>query len=134
MSLRQGLQPYSRIQAKCQLDTSAERGVLSTVICMSAGGLFILPLIIFPRVRIKEELKEGAPAGNLAWMQLDIFTTWFEHFLRHAKPIAEQSQSSTSELYISPKHIIPIPKCKRETPKNSKEGFHGNYHRQSLQI
>ncbi|XP_025195696.1 tigger transposable element-derived protein 6-like [Melanaphis sacchari] len=76
--------------------TSAERGVLSTiVVCMSAGGNFIPPMIIFPRVRMKAELQDGAPPGTIfhchpsGWMQLDIFTEWFQHFINHAKPTAE---------------------------------------------
>ncbi|CAH1963744.1 unnamed protein product [Acanthoscelides obtectus] len=73
--------------------TSAERGVLSTVvICMAAGGNFIPPFIIFPRKRMKVELQDGAPPGtgfachSSGWMQLDIFTAWFKHFLKFAKP------------------------------------------------
>ncbi|KAJ8729016.1 hypothetical protein PYW07_006712 [Mythimna separata] len=72
--------------------TTAERGVLSTVvICMTAGGSFIPPFIIFPRKRMKE-LQDGAPPGtgfachSSGWMQLDIFTDWFKHFLKFAKP------------------------------------------------
>lgn len=45
--------------------TSAERGVLSTVVIfMAAGGNFIPPLIIFPRKRMKVELQDGAPPGT----------------------------------------------------------------------
>ncbi|KAK9747140.1 DDE superfamily endonuclease [Popillia japonica] len=78
--------------------TSAERGALSTVVvCMSAGGSYVPPMIIFPRVRMKEELMDGAPPGTefachpsgwMHWM-LHIFTNWFEHFVRHGKPSAE---------------------------------------------
>ena len=73
--------------------TSAERGVLSTaVICMSAGGNFIPPMLVFPRQRMKPELKDGAPPGTVfscngsGWMQMDTFGSWFEHFLNHVKP------------------------------------------------
>ena len=68
---------------------SAERGQLVTaVICMSVTGSFIPPLFIFPRVRMKDELINGSPPGSLyechktGWMQMDIFTTWFKHFIR----------------------------------------------------
>jgi len=71
--------------------TSAERGQLCTVeICMSAAGQFIPPLIIFPRVRMKQELMEGTPPGSTyhchpsGWMQKEIFTEWFRHFLQHS--------------------------------------------------
>lgn len=73
--------------------TSAERGLLSTfVVCMSAGGTYIPPFIIFPRQRMKPELTDGAPPGTAfacyptGWMQTHIFTEWFNHFLKYAKP------------------------------------------------
>lgn len=69
--------------------TSAERGTLCTaVICMNAEGSFIPPMIIFPRVRMKEEFLTGSPPGTIAachpsgWMQLHLFEKWFDHFLK----------------------------------------------------
>ena len=68
---------------------SAERDQLViAVICMNVTGSFIPPLFIFPRVRMKDELMNGSPPGSLyechktGWMQMDIFTTWFKHFIR----------------------------------------------------
>lgn len=76
--------------------TSAERGLLSTVVmCMGAGGNYIPPFIIFPRQRMKVELMDGAPPGtefschSSGWMQLEIFTEWFKHFLKFAKPTSD---------------------------------------------
>lgn len=76
--------------------TSAERGVTTTaVICMSASGTFVPPMFIFRRIRMKIELMEGAPPGSAwacnasGWMKLEVFTQWFEHFLRHTKPSEE---------------------------------------------
>lgn len=76
--------------------TSAERGLLSTFeVCMSAGGTFIPPFVIFPRKNMKAELGDGAPPGSKfactpsGWMQTDIFLKWFDHFLEHAKPSKE---------------------------------------------
>ena len=75
--------------------TSAERGTLSTAtICMNALGNYIQPMIIFPRVRMKEHLKIGAPPGSLCvahksgWMQTELFVTWFQHFMK-CKPCKE---------------------------------------------
>lgn len=46
--------------------TSAERGSLVTVIfCMSAGGTFVPPLLIFPRKYMNEQLARGAPFGTV---------------------------------------------------------------------
>jgi hypothetical protein len=41
---------------------------------------------------MKPELKDGAPAGSIfmfhpsRWLQLESFTTWFEHFISVVKP------------------------------------------------
>lgn len=68
--------------------TSAERGQTVTVeICMCADGSFMPPMLIFPRVRSKPELIDGAPPGSWAevhpsgWIQSDIFLKWFEKFV-----------------------------------------------------
>ena len=73
--------------------TSAERGETTTaVICMSASGTFVPPLFIFRRARMKIELMDGAPPGSIwacntsGWMNTDVFTMWFDHFLHHVKP------------------------------------------------
>ena len=59
---------------------SAERGQLVSVeICMNITGTFIPPLFVFPRIRMKAELMNGAPPGSIyachisGWMQLEIF-------------------------------------------------------------
>lgn len=73
--------------------TSAERGVLSTAcLCMSAAGHFIPPFIIFPRVRLTEKLKVGAPPGTTfscnpsGWMTAKEFNSWFDHFIQNVSP------------------------------------------------
>lgn len=73
--------------------TSAERGQLVTVeLCMSAAGHYIPPLLVFPRVRMKAELLNGAPHGTIAacqpngWMQTEIFVQWLGHFIAHVRP------------------------------------------------
>lgn len=76
--------------------TAAERGSLVTVItCMSAGGNFVPPLIIFPRKNMNNQLMKGAPPGSIGdchpsgWVQTHIFTKWFKHFLDTTKPTKE---------------------------------------------
>jgi len=85
----------SRVKRQVGCLTSAVRGQLATVeLCMSASGNFIPPLFIFPRVRMKAELLDRAPPGSVAvphksgWMQTEIFTDWFKHFLTHSNPTA----------------------------------------------
>ncbi|KAJ4440994.1 hypothetical protein ANN_10843 [Periplaneta americana] len=76
--------------------TSAERGQLVTAeLCFSAAGHYIPPLIIFPRIRIKDELLDGAPPGTITqchpsgWMQADIFLQWMKHFIQHSAATKE---------------------------------------------
>ncbi|XP_046685495.1 uncharacterized protein LOC124371207 [Homalodisca vitripennis] len=76
--------------------TAAERGSLVTVICcMSAGGSFIPPMMIFPRKNWTDTLMKGAPLGAIGkyhpsgWIQTEIFTERFDHFLAMTHPTAE---------------------------------------------
>ena len=75
--------------------TSAERGTRITVeLCMNAAGQYVPPLLLFPRVRMNDELMNGAPPGSgyachkSGWMQTEIFVQWFRHFLKHTHPTA----------------------------------------------
>jgi hypothetical protein len=86
------------LQGKQQVHklSSAERGALVTVVtCMSAAGTYVPSLLVFPRKRMKPELLDGAPPGTIAgchppgWIQLDLFTQWFYHFISFVKPSKE---------------------------------------------
>lgn len=75
--------------------TSAERGsTVTCIMCMSASGTYVPPMMIFPRKRDHPLLMKGAPPGAIhachpsGWIQTDLFTKWFKHFLNHAKPSA----------------------------------------------
>jgi len=52
-------------------------------------------MIIFPRVRMKTELQDGASPGTIfhchpsGWMQQELFTKLFQHFINHTKPTAK---------------------------------------------
>lgn len=76
--------------------TSAERGALITVIaCMNPVGQYIPPFLIFPRVKVPASYLDGTPFNTdydchkSGWIQMDIFTKWFQHFLKYAKPTKE---------------------------------------------
>lgn len=76
--------------------TSADRGVSSTAcMCVSATGHFIPPMLIFPRARLTDQLKKGAPVDSIfscnesGWMTGPNFNLWFNHFLKHTRPTAE---------------------------------------------
>jgi hypothetical protein len=72
---------------------SAERGSLVTVVNSECPtGRFIPPLIVFSRKYMKPELMHGTPPGLIhachpsGWIQSEIFTQWFLHFIKHKKP------------------------------------------------
>lgn len=75
--------------------TSAERGsTVTCVMCMSASGTYVPPMMIFPRKRDHPLLMKGAPPGAIhachpsGWIQTELFTKWFQHFINHVKPSA----------------------------------------------
>nr|CAI5829531.1 unnamed protein product [Callosobruchus analis] len=70
--------------------TSAERGsLITTVTCMSPTAIFVPPMIIFPCNNMTNTLMRGAPPGSIGrahpsgWIQTNLFTEWFEHFLEN---------------------------------------------------
>lgn len=45
--------------------TSAERGTLITIVCcMSPSGIFLPPMLVFPRKNMSSPLMKSAPAGG----------------------------------------------------------------------
>ncbi|XP_014469451.1 PREDICTED: uncharacterized protein LOC106741702 [Dinoponera quadriceps] len=86
------------IKGKRQIDvvSSAERRSLTTIICsMNATGHFVPPMVIFPGKTMSHLLMRGAPAGSIGvahpsgWVQTNLFTQWFEHFISKTKPTKE---------------------------------------------
>ncbi|XP_069681190.1 uncharacterized protein [Periplaneta americana] len=76
---------------------SAERGILVTAeTCMSASGIYMPTMFVFPRQRAKPELLDNAPPGSTAeyhpsgWMQKDLFVKWFQRFVEFSKPSKEK--------------------------------------------
>lgn len=68
--------------------SSADRGkTVSVEYCMSASGIYMPPLLVYPRQRMKPELLYNCYPGTWAechisgWMQKDIFENWFEKFI-----------------------------------------------------
>jgi hypothetical protein len=58
---------------------------------MGASGIFVSPLLVFPRKNMKLGLLNGTSPGTIVechpsgWIQLQIFTKWF-HFIENVKP------------------------------------------------
>ncbi|XP_047134205.1 uncharacterized protein LOC105850413 isoform X1 [Hydra vulgaris] len=77
--------------------TSTERGTTVTMIAaINAGGGFIPPMLIFPRVNFKDFMITGAPEGSIGvtnpsgWSNESIFVKFLQHFIKYAKPTIEQ--------------------------------------------
>jgi hypothetical protein len=74
--------------------SSSERGALITVVtCVSASGIYVPPLMMFPRQNMKTELLEGSLPGTIGaalksgWIQVDSFKKWFTgSFIASVKP------------------------------------------------
>ena len=84
-----------RLKGKRHISTvqSTERGSLVTVInCMSPTGHFPIPPLL---VYMKPELMNGTPPGSIhawypsGWIQGEIYSQWFLHFIKHTKPTKE---------------------------------------------
>lgn len=83
--------------------TSQERGESVTcVVCMSAAGWFIPPMLIYKRKRMKAELCNGAPPGTMfsvqekGWMCNEGFIIWLKHFIDVVHPSKEHKSCLNS--------------------------------------
>lgn len=79
--------------------TSAEKGrTVTAVCCCSADGVYVPPMLIFPRVRVKPEFLDRAPSGSIAggskngWITCELFEKWFDHFLDAVHPEARKAK------------------------------------------
>ena len=73
--------------------TSGEKGKTHTVItCVSASGFVIPPMMIYPRKRMNEKLKQGAVPETLfecsdsGWINEELYVKWFKFFLTKIPP------------------------------------------------
>ena len=73
--------------------TSAEKGKTHTVVvCTSASGFVLPSMIIYPRKRIAESLKEGGVPDTLyacsatGWINEELYSRWFDFFLERIPP------------------------------------------------
>ena len=77
--------------------TSGERGKTVTVLCaVNAHGSYLPPAMIYPRVRMNQQLLKGAPPGTIGfatksgWTDSDVFVKWLQHFADFVKPTLER--------------------------------------------
>jgi len=69
---------------------SAEKGeTITAVVCVSASGTFVPPMLIFPRKNMNPRLLNGAPPGTIGttspsgWINGDLYLKWLNHFIQH---------------------------------------------------
>ena len=89
---------------------SGERGRTHTVmVCGPAAGYVVPPLIIFPRARMSDSLKVGAPPGThfevspKGWINHEIFLHWpgfFTMSIPSARPILMLCDGHSSHISI----------------------------------
>ena len=59
---------------------------------MSASGVFVPPMMIFPRKTMNTTLLKGAPEGTVGfpspngWIDKNLFIEWMHHIIKHVKP------------------------------------------------
>lgn len=102
--------------------TSGERGVHSTVVaCMSSGGTYIPPAIIFPRKKFNATLYDGAPVGTLrlynesGYMTGELFVKWMEHFIKHVRPNPENKAMLILDGHVSHKNLEALELAKKNS-------------------
>lgn len=76
--------------------TSGERGTNVTLtVAVSASGISIPPMFIFPRKKYQDHFINGGPpdcigtANSSGWATNDEFFIFMKHFIRHVKPTIE---------------------------------------------
>ena len=72
---------------------TGERGQVTVLCCVNAGGYSLPPLVIFDRKTMRPELADGEVPGTTyglspnGWIDSELFETWFmHHFLAYAPP------------------------------------------------
>lgn len=74
------------------------KGEHSLQCCCSAEGVFVPPMLIYPRIRVKPEFLYRAPTGAIAggskngWITRELFEKWFDHFLKAVHPEAHSQK------------------------------------------
>ena len=92
--------------------TSGERGKTVTAVCAyNAEGIFIPPMLIFPRVKMNQRLIREAPLGTIGaasksgWIDSSLFLQWFEHFVKRVKPSTDDPHLILLDGQISHKSL-----------------------------
>lgn len=100
--------------------SSQERGELSTIFCaINAGGTYLPPFFIFPRVNMKESFMKSAPPGpkgeaaKSGYMNSDLFTNeYLPFFVKQSRCSPESSALLILDNHSSHVSLTPVEYCK----------------------
>ena len=81
------------VKKQVRMMTNSERGnSVTAVVCVSAAGFYVLPMLIYKRKRMKPEMTNSAPPGTVfitqekGWCRMEVFVDWLKHFIKVVKP------------------------------------------------
>ncbi|GBL76261.1 hypothetical protein AVEN_234518-1 [Araneus ventricosus] len=79
----------------CKISSAERDQTITAICCMNATGVFVPPTLILPRKRMNPLLYKDASNGTLSlisdtgYMHSHLLIDWQKHFVKHAKPSAE---------------------------------------------
>lgn len=101
--------------------TSAERGeTVTAVICFSASGTYVPPMLIFPRKRNQPHFSTGLPPGSwvecheTGWITSELFLKWFMKFIEFSKATKEDPVLLLFDGHSSHTKNLPVIDAARE--------------------
>jgi len=93
---------------------------VTIVTCVNANVTYVPPLLVFPRSNMRAELLDSTPPSSIApchiagWIQKEIFTHWFKHFVRCTKPSKKYAVILTLDGHCLHSRNIEVIDCVRE--------------------
>jgi len=100
--------------------TSGEKGRTITAVCaMNAVGMYVVPMLVFPRIYFNNRLLHGGPpqtiggASRSEWIDQELFRKWLEHFIRVVKPSSDDSLILLLDGHVSDKSLEVIKLARR---------------------
>ena len=87
--------------------TSAKKGKTHTILaCVSASGLVIPPLMVYPRKRMADHLTSGCVPGTMfqcsdnGWITSELFLKWFKENIPPSRPVLLIMDGHASHIAI----------------------------------
>lgn len=101
--------------------TSAERGeTVTAVICFSASGAYVPPMLIFPRKRSQPHFSTGLPSESwvecheTGWITSELFLKWFMKFIEFSRATKEDPVLLLFDGHSSHTKNLPVINAARE--------------------